>query len=111
MSPIRARFAELQRELKLRNYSPATVRNYTIALYHFLNFCKGRASDLVNLIKDYSLQMKFAKRSPKGANWSWRQYGFSVMLFYTKASRPVRYPARRNREHYRKSSQRRKWHP
>jgi site-specific recombinase XerD len=61
--------AELKRELSLRNYSPATVRNYSAAVNSFLRFVQGREkTDLVNYIKDYSLQLKFQKRSPRGIN-------------------------------------------
>jgi site-specific recombinase XerD len=68
MSNAEQRIIELRRELELRNYSSATVRNYTIALRNFFDFCKGKAGDIIMLVKDYSLRMKFARRSPKGAN-------------------------------------------
>lgn len=69
MSTITERVEQLQRELKLRNYSPATLRNYTIAVRSFFRFVQGQPkSDMVTYIKNYSLRLQFAKRLPKGIN-------------------------------------------
>ena len=68
MSNPRERIAQLQQELKLRNYSESTIKVYTIALWHFFDFCKGKTDELVDLVRGYSMQMRFAKRSPRGAN-------------------------------------------
>jgi len=59
----------LVKELQLRNYSPATVKNYSIALRSFFSFLHDREHrDIVDHIKDYSIALKFRKRSPKGVN-------------------------------------------
>jgi integrase/recombinase XerD len=69
MSTITERIEELQRELKLRNCAKATIKNYTIATRSFFRFVQGQPkSDMVTYIKNYSLRMQFAKRSPKGIN-------------------------------------------
>lgn len=57
------------KELKLRNYSEATIKNYTLAVRHFLAFVMEQPKDeIVNYIKNYSLMLKFKRRSPKGIN-------------------------------------------
>jgi integrase len=66
------RSAELQRdllrELNIRRYSESTIKVYTIAVWHFLEYCKGRKDDLISLVKGYSFQMRRSGRSPRGAN-------------------------------------------
>lgn len=60
---------KLQKELKLRNYSPATLKNYTIAVRSFLSFViEQPKSEMVDYIKNYSLRMQFAGRAPTGIN-------------------------------------------
>lgn len=57
------------RELKLRNYSEATIKNYSLAVRGFLSFVQEQPkSEMVDYIKNYSLMLKFKKRSPKGIN-------------------------------------------
>jgi integrase/recombinase XerD len=69
MSTIPERIEQLQRELKLRGYSSATIRNYTMAVQSFFRFAQGREkSDMVTYIKDYSLRLQFLRRAPKGIN-------------------------------------------
>jgi integrase/recombinase XerD len=59
---------DLLRELNIRNYSDSTIKGYTIAVWHFLKYCKGRKDDLISLVKGYSFQMRREGRSPRGAN-------------------------------------------
>ncbi len=69
MSTATERIEQLQRELNLRGYSGATLKNYTIAVRSFFRFVQGQPkSDMITYIKNYSLQMQFAKRSPRGIN-------------------------------------------
>jgi hypothetical protein len=78
MSDPRERIKQLQQELKIRNYSKSTINGYTIALWHFFTFCKGRTGDLVSLVKAYSMRMREEGRSPRGANVEIYAIRFSV---------------------------------
>jgi integrase/recombinase XerD len=60
---------KLVRELRARNYSQATVKNYSIALRSFFSFLHGREhNEISEHVKDYSIALKFRGRSPKGVN-------------------------------------------
>lgn len=69
MSTITERIDQLRSELMLRNYSVATIRNYTIAVRSFLEFVKTQPkTEIVEYVKAYSLRLQFLRRSPKGIN-------------------------------------------
>lgn len=60
---------KLKNELEVKNYSQATVKNYTIAVSSFLSFVLEQPpSELVDYIKNYSIRLRFKNRSPKGIN-------------------------------------------
>lgn len=68
MKPSEA-IKKMVNELQLRNYSIATIKNYSLAVRGFIAFVKEQPKgEMVDYIKNYSLMLKFKKRSPKGIN-------------------------------------------
>lgn len=83
---------ETERELKLRNYSPRTVRSYLAYLKEYLNFVKtgyDKRTEWIEIIKDFLLKKHEDKYSPQTVNLALN----AVKFFYRNVVRigtPIR---------------------
>ena len=92
----------IERELKIRNYSPCTVKAYTLSLKEYLKYLESNKTSIENFdeedVKNFLLYKKEQNCAPKTIN----VYLCAIQFFYReilKISRNIQFKlARRNRK-------------